>query len=123
MRCPREIDLQSYHDEELNAFQRRRIANHLQRCPACRQKTEQLQWLTGMLHEVMAPVALPRFCPKPRYLRLNKAAAAVLAVMLGLAGWWYSQSFRMEGQPSRDGELMEQYFMLHAAEGSGGTNV
>lgn len=123
MRCPSKYDLQSYYDQELNSFQRRRIARHLSRCPACCQKIEEFQQVTALLRETLFPAGLPEVHPKQRYEGFGKAAVAVFVLALGLSGWWYSRNFQSDHQASRDGELLEQYYILHSDEGRDGNNV
>lgn len=118
MRCPGDLELQSFSDGELASPKMTAILAHIQNCPGCREKLNQLQKIVVLLQTTLpvAPVpsesgGRPQSFWKRRFM-LTAAAALVILMLFG--GWYYSQIQQADLNP--EAEIMMQYMELHTED-------
>jgi len=115
MWCPDDLELQSYYDGELESPKMTAITVHIQNCPGCREKINQLQKIVALIQTALPVTPVPgesdiQTTPlgKRRFMFI---AAAVLVILMVLGGWYFSQIQQTDLNP--EAEIMMQYMVLH----------
>jgi hypothetical protein len=115
MRCPDDIELQSFFDGELFLKRTYQIEKHVSQCLACQQKVAGLDEVVLLLKKGLPDVAVPRlstYQAENTFMKKLACVAAVIIIIGTVSGsLFYHANRRVEWNPEM--EIMDQYITLY----------
>ena len=118
MRCPNNLELQSFSDGELTDSKRAMLTSHIENCPLCREKLNQLQEVVSLIQKVIPTAPVPIEAPIVPVLTMQRriiVSAAAVILLLALSGSWFVKHY-WQSDVTLEAEIMEQYITLYSED-------
>ena len=114
MRCPNNLELQSFFDGELSLKRADQIEKHTRECLTCQQTVTEFTEVVSLFKKGLPNVSVPRLssCRRVVAFQIKWALTAAAIIIIGHAGSLIYHT-QQQAKWSPETEIMEQYVILH----------
>lgn len=134
MRCPNDLELQSYFDGEQELHKVNQLTKHISQCAICQDKLAAFSGVVTLLKVGFPDLSTPRVLSSPgKVTHLSRltfsgefnifkksltVAAAVIIIVGALSGTWYYKATQ-QSELSPEAEIMDQYMTIYNEDVTG----